>query len=73
MENRTLSQICGRLYFPIFLFRVGLSTLIYMVSLMVLTMLFPSLPLPAYNVIVLNSCFVATGVHKLEMVPSNVL
>ena len=29
MENRILSQICGRLYFPIFLFRVGLLTLMY--------------------------------------------
>ena len=27
MENRTLSQICGRLYLPMFLLRVGLLTL----------------------------------------------
>ena len=36
MENRILSQMCGRLYFPIFLFRVGLFTLMYIDSLMVL-------------------------------------
>ena len=29
IEYRTLSQICGRLYLPIFLFRVGLFTHIY--------------------------------------------
>ena len=44
MENRILSQICGRLYFPIFLFRVGLFTLMYIESLMVLAKLFSSLP-----------------------------
>ena len=44
MENRILSQICGRLYFPIFLFRVGLFTLMYIASLMVLAKLFSSLP-----------------------------
>ena len=36
MECRTLSQRCSRLYFLIFLFRVGLFILIYMVSLMAL-------------------------------------
>ena len=45
MVNRTLSQICGRLYFPIFLFRVGLFTLIYIASLMVQAILFSSLPI----------------------------
>ena len=45
MENRILSQICGRLYFPIFLFRVGLFTLMYIDSLMVLARLFSSLPI----------------------------
>ena len=45
MEYRTLSQICGRLYFPMFLFRVGLFTLTYMVSLMALAILFHSLPM----------------------------
>ena len=29
MESRTLSQMCGRLYLPIFLLRVGLLTDIY--------------------------------------------
>ena len=45
MENRILSQICGRLYFPIFLLRVGLFTLMYIDSLMVLARLFFSLPI----------------------------
>ena len=43
MENRILSQICGRLYFPIFLFGVGLLTLMYIDSLIVLARLFSSL------------------------------
>ena len=43
IENRTLSQLCGRLYLPIFLFRVGLLTLIYMASLIALAKLYPSL------------------------------
>ena len=41
MECRTLSQRCGRLFFPIFLFRVGF-TLMYMASLMALAILCPS-------------------------------
>ena len=45
MEYRILCQMCGRLYFPIFLFRIGLFTLMYMDSLMVLARLFPSLPI----------------------------
>ena len=45
MVNRTLSHICGRLYLPVFQFRVGLFTLMYMASLMVLAMLFSSLPI----------------------------
>ena len=32
MENRTLSQMYGSFHLPIFLFRVGLLTLIYMAS-----------------------------------------
>ena len=53
MENRILSQICGRLYFPIFLFRVGLLTLMYIDSLMVLAILFSSLAmiLKLFNVV----------------------
>ena len=53
MENRILSQICGRLYFPIFLFRVGLLTLMYIDSLMVLARLFSSLAmiLKLFNVV----------------------
>ena len=43
MEYGTLSQICGRLYLPILLFRVGLLTLIYIDSFMALAILFPSL------------------------------
>ena len=42
---KTLSQMCGRLYFPIFLLRVGLFTLMYMDSFMVLAKLFSSLPI----------------------------
>ena len=45
MENRTLSQMCGRLYLAIFLFRVGLLTLIYISSFMALTILCSSLPI----------------------------
>ena len=45
MECRTLSQWCGMLYFPIFLFRVGLFTLTYMTSLMAHAILCPSLPM----------------------------
>ena len=53
MENRILSQMCGRLYFPIFLFRVGLFTLMYIDSLMVLARLFSSLAmiLKLFNVV----------------------
>ena len=42
--NKILSHMCGRLYFPMFLFRVGLLTLINMASWMVLAILFSSLP-----------------------------
>ena len=45
MENSSLSQMWGRLYFPVFLFRVGLFTLMYMDSLMVLARLLSSLPI----------------------------
>ena len=38
-----LSQMCGRLYFPIFLLSVGLCTLMYMDSLIVLAKLLSSL------------------------------
>ena len=43
--NNILSHMCRRLYFPMFLFRVGLLTLINMASCMVLATLFPSLPM----------------------------
>ena len=43
--NKILSQIYRRLYFPIFLLRVGLFTLMYIASLMVLAKLFSSLPI----------------------------
>ena len=42
--NNILTHMCGRLYFPMFLFRVGLLTLINMASWMVLATLFSSLP-----------------------------
>ena len=46
MANRTLFQMCGRLYLPMFLLRVGLLTLMYMASLMALALIFwPSLPM----------------------------
>ena len=43
MANRTLFQMCGRLYLPMFLFRVGLLPLMYMACLMALAILWPSL------------------------------
>ena len=45
MENRSLPQMCGRLYLPIFLLRVGLLTLIYIASFMALAIFCPSLPI----------------------------
>ena len=45
MENISLSQMRGRLYFPIFLLRVGLFTLMYIDSLMIPSMLLSSLPI----------------------------
>ena len=42
---RTSSQMCGRWYLPIFLFRDGLLTLIYRASLMVLIRFGPLSPL----------------------------
>ena len=45
MANRSLFQMCGRLYLPIFLLRAGLLTLIYIASLMALAILWPSLPM----------------------------
>ena len=45
MLNNILSQMCGRLYFPIFLLSVGLFSLIYIDSLIVLAKLLSSLPI----------------------------
>ena len=45
MLNSILSQMCGRLYFPIFLLSVGLFTLMYIASLIVLAKLLSSLPI----------------------------
>ena len=45
MLNNILSQMCGRLYFPIFLLSVGLFTLMYIDSLIVLAKLLYSLPI----------------------------
>ena len=39
------SHRCGRLYFPMFLFNVGLLTLMYMASFIALAMLWSSLPI----------------------------
>ena len=44
MLNRTSSQICGRWYLPMFLFRDRSLTLIYRASLMVLIRFWSSLP-----------------------------
>ena len=43
--SKILSQMCGRLYFPVFLLRVGLFTLIYIDSLMVLAKVLSFLPM----------------------------
>ena len=43
MENRTLSQMCGRLYLPMFLLRVGLWTVIHIASFMALAIFLPYL------------------------------
>ena len=43
LANRTLFQMCGRLYLPMFLLLVGLFTLIHLASLMALAILWPSL------------------------------
>ena len=43
--NKILSQISGKLFFPILLLWVGLFTLMYIASLMVLAKLFSSLPI----------------------------
>ena len=45
MLNNILSQMCGRLYFPIFLLSVGLFTLMYIDSLIVLAKLLSSPPI----------------------------
>ena len=44
MLSRTSSQMCGRWYFPIFLLRDGLFTLMYRASFMVLKRFWFSLP-----------------------------
>ena len=62
------SQRCGRLYFPMFLFTVGLFTLMYMASFTALAILWSSLPIILK---VFHRCYVASGcfgVHVLEMV-----
>ena len=55
----TSSQICGSWYLPIFLFRDGSLTLISMASLMVLAMLWSSLPT---MLIVVQRYFMASDV-----------
>ena len=59
MENRTLSQICGRLYLTMFLLRVGLLTLMYTASFMALATFSP------YLLIILkffNCCCVTSNI-----------
>ena len=70
--NKTLSQMCGRLYFPTFLFMMGLFTLIYIASLMVLAMLFSSLPkFGSFPLRFYGHYYF--DVQKVKMVSSNVL
>ena len=64
MLNSKLSQMCGRLYFPIFLLSVGLFTLIYIDSLIVLAKLF--VVFSPYYFEVFYRCFMATDVLMLE-------
>ena len=45
MDCNIPSHRCGRLYFPMFLFNVGLLTLMYMASFTALAMLWSSLPI----------------------------
>ena len=72
MEDRTLSQMCGRLYLPKFLLRVGLLTLMYIASFIALAIFWPSLLiiLKFSTVIVLPVIF---WCYKLVMVLLNVL
>ena len=59
MLNRTSSQMCGRWYLPMFLFRDGLLTLIYRASMMVLIRFWSSLPtMPKFSM----ADFVTSGV-----------
>ena len=45
MDCNNLSHRCGRLYFPMFLFNVGLLSLMYMASFTALAILWSSLPI----------------------------
>ena len=45
MDCKILSYRCGRLYFPMFLFNVGLFTVMYMASFTALAILISSLPI----------------------------
>ena len=45
MDCNNPSHRCGRLYFPMFLFHVGLLTLMYMASFIALAILWSSLPI----------------------------
>ena len=68
--NNILSHMCGRLYFPMFLFRVGLLTLINMASCMVLATLFSSLPMmvDGHNNISANSKGSITSKNPIQYV-----
>ena len=63
MENRTLSQMCGRLYLPMFLLRVGLLTLMYIASFYGPGHI---LNLPAYYFEVFHCCCVASNILMLK-------
>ena len=69
--TRTPSHICGRLYLPMFLLRMGLFTLMYMDSFIVVAKLCPSLPtmLKLFNV---GGLWLSDG-HIRVKVPFNIL
>ena len=62
VENRTLSQMCGRLHMQIFLLRVGLLTDVYCFFYD------PGhiFPLTAYNLEVVHCCCVGSGVLMIK-------
>ena len=61
--NRTSSQMWGRWYLPVFLFRDRLFTIMYIDSLVVLAMYWS---LPPYNAKAINGCFMTFGVTMIK-------